>query len=195
MPTPSGQPSHRRGAAVDAVVLTTVCDLLGDRGYGFSIDDVAQQADVHKTTIYRKWATKPMLIAAAMDHLAQRTVDLDHSDDPIADLYELTRRVAAALRTEAGGNTLRAVIAAAADDPELATVTQRFLARRYDTAIAIISAGQHTGRLRDDLDPHIVWTCIANPLHMHTILGDPADDAAAVTIVDHVLAGALATAP
>jgi AcrR family transcriptional regulator len=171
-------------------VLDTVCRLLEDHGYGFSIDDVALEAQVHKTTVYRKWATKPMLVAAALDRLAERTIDLEPSDDPVADLYELTRRVARALATKAGGNTLRAVIAAAADDPELSATTRRFMTRRYGTAVAIIEAGQRTGVLRDDLDPQILWTCIVNPLHMRAMLGDPADEAAAVTVVEHVLGGA-----
>lgn len=192
MPVTADPPSHRRGAAVDQRVLDVVSQLLGERGYGFTIDDVAQQAQVHKTTVYRRWATKPMLVAAAMDRLAQRTIDLDPSDDPVADLYELARRVAAALRTTAGGNALRAVIAATADDPALEQETQRFLTRRYDTAVAIIRAGQQAGQLSADLDPRVVWTCIVNPLHVGAILGDPADDTAVTAIVDHVLAGARA---
>lgn len=194
MPATPEKPSHRRGAAVDEVVIDGVTQLLGDRGYRFTIDDVARLAQVHKTTIYRKWATKPLLVAAAMDRLAQATVDRDPGDDPVADLYELTRRVAAALRTTAGGNTLRAVIAAAVDDPELETATRRFLTRRYDTAVSIIKAGQQAGQLRDDLDPPTVWMCIVNPLHMRAILGDPADDTAATSIVNHVLAGATSEA-
>lgn len=190
----AGAPSHRRGAAVDRKVLGVVAQLLGERGYGFSIDDVATLAEVHKTTIYRRWATKPTLVAAALQQLAQATIDLDPSDDPVADLYLLTRRVAATLRTPAGGNTIRAVVAAAADDPELTEVTRRFLHGRYETAVAVIEAGQQAGRLRDDLDPQIVWRCIVNPLHVRALLGDPADDATATAIVEHVLTGAHAEA-
>ncbi len=190
-----GKRSHRRGAVVDARVLEAVVSLLGEVGYGFTYEEVAQRAGVHKTTVYRHWDSKPGLVAAALERFAEETVDLPPSDDPIADLFELGRRVARTLRTAHGGTTIRALVAAAGDDPELVATAERFLTRRYSPAVGMIRAGQRTGQLRADLDPVLTWQSIANPLHMRAILGDPADEATAAALIEQVLAGAYAAAP
>jgi len=195
MPTPEEQPGHRRGAVVEARVLDAVSEVLGEIGYGFTFEEVAQRARVHKTTVYRHWSTKPRLVAAALERFAEQTIDLSLSDDPVADLFELSRRVARTLGSPAGGTTIRALLAAAADDPELLETAERFLTRRYDHAVAVIRAGQRTGQLRGDLDPVLTWQSIVNPLHMRAILGHPADDATAVAMIEQVLAGAYAAAP
>ncbi len=47
------EPTHRRGQVVLDQVLDATLSLLAEYGYAFSVDDVAEAADVHKTTIYR----------------------------------------------------------------------------------------------------------------------------------------------
>lgn len=71
---PDSRPTHRRGAAVEVAVLDTVIVLLSELGYGFSIDEVASRASVHKTTIYRNWTTKPQLVATAISRFAARDI-------------------------------------------------------------------------------------------------------------------------
>ncbi len=194
MSASQGQPGHRRGAVVEARVLEAVTSLLGDVGYGFTFEEVARRARVHKTTVYRHWGSKPRLVVAALERFAAETIDLPPGDDPVADLFELSRRVARTLGSAQGGTTIRALVAAAADDPELVETAERFLTRRYEHAVAIIRAGQRMGQLRADLDPVLTWQSIVNPLHMRVILGDPADEATATELVEQVLTGAYAAA-
>ncbi len=175
-------------------MLDAVAELLGEVGYAFTYEEVARRAGVHKTTVYRHWDSKPGLVAAALERFAEETIDLPVGDDPVADLFELSRRVAGALATPVGGTTIRALVAAAADDPDLLASAERFLIRRYDLAITIIRAGQRMGQLREGLDPVLTWQSIANPLHLRAILGDPADEATATELVEQVLTGAYAAA-
>lgn len=181
---------QRRGAAVQAAVLDVTLDLIGQRGYGFSIDDVAERAEVHKTTIYRNWATKPALVAASIDRLAEANISAARSDDPINDLIALTLEVAKTLRDPRGAQAIRAVVAAAADDPNLVDTARRFLTARYEIATAIIDRAIAHGQMRSDLDAGLVWRSIVNPLHMSAIIGEAASDTTARTIVDNVLRGA-----
>jgi AcrR family transcriptional regulator len=184
------EPSHRRGQVVLDRVLDTTLALLAEHGYAFSVDEVAAQANVHKTTIYRRWPTKAALVAAAVGRLATSEIPVRHTDDPLADLTRLALDVARALRTGAGSGAIRAVLAAAADDPELVPTARQFLTGRYQLAIDIIQRGMDDGTIRQDLDPTIVWEAIVNPLHIRAILGHPATDHTARQLVDLALHGA-----
>lgn len=181
---------RRRGPAVRDAVLDATAELLAERGYSFSIDEVAAAADVHKTTIYRNWTTKAILVAATIDRHAETSIEVHRSDDPLADLHDLAVGVARALRHPMGAQAIRAVVAAAADDPELVGTAERFLGGRYQIAVDIVSDAVARGQLRDGTDGLLVWQAIVNPLHMRTILGTPASDKVAMDLVELVLDGA-----
>lgn len=182
--------SHRRGAAVGQAVLDTALALLAERGYDFTVDDVAERAGVHKTTVYRRWETKAQLVAAAVQQLADRDVVGRDTGDALADLEELTLQVAGALRRPAGVNALRAALSSAGADAELRGVAAGFLAGRYAMATRLLRAAQDDGLVRRDLDPTLVWQAIVNPLHLNAVLGGPLDDATARGLLRIVLDGA-----
>jgi AcrR family transcriptional regulator len=184
------EPTHRRGPAVLEQVLDATLALLAEHGYGFSVDDVAREANVHKTTIYRRWPTKAALVGAAVARLAALAVPADRSADPIADLTHLALGVARALRTGAGTGALRAVLAAAGDDPEIVPTARQFLTGRYQLAVDIINDGVAAGTFRDDNDPTVIWEAIVNPLHIRAILGTPASDHTTRQLVTLAVAGA-----
>jgi len=185
-------PTHRRGAAVDERVLEATLALLAEHGYEFTIEQVAGVAEVHKTTIYRRWDTKPALVAAAVQQLANQSVEVIASGDPLADLTTLAVQVAAALRHPAGLNALRAALTTSGADPELGAVAGRFLNSRYLVATPLVESAQELGLLRADLDPVLVWQAIVNPLHLNAVTGGRVDDATARSLVDLVLRGARA---
>jgi AcrR family transcriptional regulator len=171
-------------------VLDTTLALLAEHGYAFSVDDVARTADVHKTTIYRHWPTKAALIGGAVARLAQVEIDTTRSDDPIADLTRLALGVARTLRTGAAMGALRAVLAAAVDDPEIVPMARQFLTSRYRLAVDILRDASDRGVIRDDVDPTLIWEAIVNPLHLRSVLGTPADDDVARMLVSIVVDGA-----
>jgi AcrR family transcriptional regulator len=171
-------------------VLDTTLEFLAEHGYAFSVDDIAQAAGVHKTTVYRRWPTKAALVGAAVTRLAAIEVPDRRTGDPIVDLTRLALDVARAVRTGAGTGALRAVLAAAGDDPEIVPVARQFLTGRYQLAVAIIENGIELGVFRDDIDPTIVWEAIVNPLHVRAILGTPASDHVCRQLVTLAVSGA-----
>jgi AcrR family transcriptional regulator len=171
-------------------VLDTTVGILAERGYAFSVDEVALGAGVHKTTIYRRWPTKAALVGAAAGRLAAIEVPDRRTGDPLADLTGLALDVARLLRSAAGQGVLRAVLAAAGDDPQMVVAARQLLTGRYQRAIDVIEAGIEAGTLRDDIDPTIVWESIVNPLHVRAILGAPASDDVCRQLVGLALEGA-----
>jgi AcrR family transcriptional regulator len=183
-------PDQRRGQAVHDAVLDATLAALAQHGYGFSVDDVARAAGVHKTTVYRRWETKAVLVAAAVQRLADVQVAVPDTGDVVADLTTLAVQVARALRTPAGTQAIRAAVAAAADDPQLVEVAGAFLTSRYSVAADLIQAGQKSGALRAGADPVLLWQAMVNPLHMSAICGTPPSDDAARQLVALVIEGA-----
>jgi AcrR family transcriptional regulator len=177
---------------VHDAVLDVTLRLVAERGYAFSVDDVAAAAGVHKTTIYRNWTTKAALVAAAIDRLAAAEIVVPRTGDALADLAALATSVGRTLRSPAGAQAIRAVVAAAADDTELVESARRFLGERYGVAVALVEEGVEQGALRAGTDPLLVWQAIVNPLHMRAILGEPASDVVVAELVELVLAGARA---
>ena len=183
------EPTHRRGEAVADAVLDTTLALITERGAGFSMEDVAAAAGVHKTTVYRRWPTRPALIGAAAERLANAAVPPVTTGDPIADLHTLAVSVAKVLRSPTGGALLRAVVAAGAEDPDTLQVTRSFLTGRYRLATDLIADAQRAGRIRSDVDATLLWEAMVNPLHVRALLGSPASNATARRLVDLVLVG------
>lgn len=181
---------HRRGTHVDETVLSATLELLISRGYDFTIEDVAVKSDVHKTTIYRRWDSKPTLVAAAITLLSEQTVVAGETKDPIADLVNLALQVAKALTGSSGRNPLRATLAAAGSDPELGSIAREFFRSRYAVAVPLVRRAQEAGLIRPDVDPVLLWQAIVNPMHLDAICGNDTTSKRARELTDLVLQGA-----
>ena len=190
MTVPSEATRQRRGAAVVDAVLHATVALVAERGYGFSVDDVARRAHVHKTSIYRRYATRAALVSAAVEGLTSREISIALTSDPLADLSTLAVSVAALLASPAGARTLRAVVASASEDEEAVTTARRFLAGRFDLVVDIVARAVTLGQLRAGTDPVSLWGAIVNPLHVRVLLGYPVTEGAARDLVDLALEGA-----
>ncbi len=184
--------AHPRGEPVAQTVIEATLALLAERGYEFSIEEVAERARVHKTTIYRRWETKARLVASAMQQIGDRDVTAPDSGDVLADLEHLAVQVARALRRPAAANALRAALSTAGADPELRNVAAEFLANRYETATRLLRAAQNHGIIQQHLDPALIWRAIVNPLHLNAVIGGSLTDRTARALCRIVLDGARA---
>jgi AcrR family transcriptional regulator len=182
--------SHRRGASVEAGILDATVALLAERGFELSVDEVAARAGVHRSNVYRRWETKPQLVAAAIRQVAERSVEVRITGDVPADLQDAAVQVARSLRAEAGRNLLRAALAAGGADPEIAAVVREFFAARYATVVPLIEQGVVDGTLRANVEPGLLWQAIVNPMHMDAVCGLDTSDDRARALVDLILSGA-----
>jgi len=63
-----------RRAGADEEILAVTLELLREEGYReLSVDEIAEQTGIAKTTIYRRWPSKGVLVAAALASLAPRS--------------------------------------------------------------------------------------------------------------------------
>lgn len=64
---------RRRGAELEEALLEATWDELTEAGYGaLTFDAVAQRAETSRTVVYRRWATKPELVEAAITFMGRR---------------------------------------------------------------------------------------------------------------------------
>lgn len=86
-------PQRRRGAALESALLDAAWDELVEKGYdAFTIESVAERAQTARAVIYRRWATKPELVRAAIAHHGSREhVSAPDTGSLRSDLIELVR--------------------------------------------------------------------------------------------------------
>lgn len=188
--TPQSRP-RPRGLADDSVLEATA-QLLVERAYSFSVEEVATLAGVHKTTIYRRFTTKAALVGAALEQMSLTTIPVTSTStsDALADLAALAEAVATALSGPTGARVMRAAIAAATEDPDVQTIARRYFAGRFDVAAQILGRAIASGELRAGTDPVLFWAAIVNPLQVRALLGHPVSAVTARELLALALDGA-----
>lgn len=184
---PGGRAAHVRSTVLDATSA-----LLEEVGYDeLSIDDVAARAGVHKTTVYRRWPTKPALIADAARVQAAVDVPTPDTGTLLGDLQTLAREVAANIGSAGGGRRARTIVAAAAGSDELSHVVHSFWAHRLGAATPIIERAVDRGELPDAADANLLIEAVVGPIWLRLLLtGEPVDDDFADRIAELVTSGA-----
>jgi AcrR family transcriptional regulator len=168
-----------RSARVRAAVLAATLAELADRGYsGASLDDVAARAEVHKTTVYRRWRTKEALVLDAMLEQASQTVAVPDTGTLRGDLLELARRSAAIQTSPAGEAVVRAVAGEAPGNPQIAAASRRFWAERLQLDRTILQRARDRGEIGTATPRRPVIEALLGPLYFRLLVtGEPLDDA------------------
>jgi AcrR family transcriptional regulator len=176
-------------------VLDATSSLLGEVGYDkLSIDEVALRAGVHKTTIYRRWPTKPDLIADAARVEAAENVPIPNTGRLLGDLRALAHEVAANIGSNAGARRARTIVAAAASSDELASVMHSFWAHRLGEAAAIIHRAIDRRELPASADANLLIEAVVGPIWLRLLLtGETVDAEFADDIAELVTIGAAAS--
>lgn len=182
-----------RSARVRAAVIAATLEELAAHGYsGLSLDSVATRAEVHRTSIYRRWRTKEMLVLDAMLEQAAETVAVPDTGSLRGDLLELAQRSAAIQTSPAGEAVVRAVAGEAPGNPELAAANARFWAERLELDRTIVERARGRGEIGPRADPGPAIEALLGPLYFRLLVtGEPLDPGFIEGIVDLVLAGCL----
>lgn len=195
--TPRGRP---RDTQVDERVLPIAAALIFERGYaGLSIDEVAEQAAVAKTTLYRRWPTKDHLAVAVVARL-QEDDEITDTGDIRLDLVNYLEKIAAGLnRMRAAGRregpsagVVGELVAAAARHDDIGRLTREQYAKRNALALGLIERARVRGELRADLDAEALFDQLAGALYYRVMItGTPVDRAYADRLVSCALEGNL----
>jgi AcrR family transcriptional regulator len=160
-----------RSSAADQAILDATIALFADRGYdGLTIEAVAEQAGVAKSTIYRRYTDKADLLLAAVECSTggrSATPDTGSLDE---DLFQIARNLRRVLTTTDVGKTLPATLAAVARHPALARAHRAFIAQRRRAALAAVVRGIERAEISKHTDPDLLVDMIAGPIFYRTFV-------------------------
>jgi AcrR family transcriptional regulator len=187
--TRDGEPARGRprDAGRDLVILDATLKLLVEVGYDqLSIESVAAEAGVGKPTVYRRYAGKAALVAAAVEHRAASVPPATRTGDLRQALLQTVGWLAEQIAEQEIG-LLGAMFAGMRSDPDLAAEMRRIL--RRDEAVM---TEQPFGNVRgEQLIPSAaeLFAEIAPALIVHRLIvvGENCDQSFVEHIVDDIL--------
>ncbi|TDQ50775.1 TetR family transcriptional regulator [Actinorugispora endophytica] len=152
-----------------ADVLAAVNALLTEDGYdALSIEAVADRSGVHRTTVYRRWGSVPMLLVDLLDLGAEDDWRAPDTGSLEGDLIAVNREVRDAL--SADPSPTLAVIAASFRSPEAAQALRRFWADRYERCAVAVQRAVDRGEVPAGTDPDRLLIAATGPLYHHRVL-------------------------
>jgi len=158
------RPGRQRSEAADEMILDTTLDCLREYGYaGLTMAGVIERAGVSSATLYRRWATKPELVAAAVEFLAPEPTELD-TGSLAGDVNALLRHIAKAYAARnAFGESM---LGDALIDNELtARINEKVVAPRVRLLGCILDRAVARGELLDPPAADIAHALLVGPLY------------------------------
>jgi AcrR family transcriptional regulator len=158
------EPSQPRRERVRQLVLDATADLIAEVGVErASIDEVANRSGVAKSTIYRHFESKPVLVVEAVHTCMSHPVLTDTGsvrDDLIGCFAGMTK----ASYEGRLGDMMLSLMDAAQRDPELGRLVRGMNEQKRRVAIDVVERAVARGELPADLDVELFVTMLSGPL-------------------------------
>lgn len=180
---------RRRGEQLDAAIRSAVVALLSEGGpAAVTMESVAARARTSKPVLYRRWSDARNLLRDTLLRTAKSAIPHQDSGSYRADMLAVLRGWAE-LFTGPAGPTMRAVVAAMADDDDLGRMFRdEIMAWRKEEMAALLARGIARGDVRADVPVHLARELGQSVLwHRLLVTGDPITDELVVELVDEVL--------
>jgi len=177
-------------------ILESTMKLLDERQAGalsvqkLSIERIAREAGVSKTTIYRWWPSKTALVIDTFldNHIARTPV---RADVPAIDA--LREHLASLAEVYSGyeGHLMAQLVAECQYDPQaMAEFRLRFWNHRQDAVALLIGRAVQSGEIRGDIAPEVIADLLYAPIYFRLLLqSGPLDRESMHQILDAALVG------
>ncbi len=186
-----------RSTEADEAIAHAALSLLAEAGFeGVTVEAVAQRAGVARTTVYRRYPGKPELLVTVLAHACRAAVDDPDTGTVVGDLTAVAEGLNRALTSTDIGRALPAVIAAAAQHPDVAEAHRTFVASRRRVAIAAVARGIERGEVDPDVDPDTLVDLVVGPVfHRRFMSRRPVGDGWIAEIVTRAVRACAPTGP
>lgn len=164
------RPGGRTARIAGSVFAAAVAELT-ERGYAdISVESIAARAGVHKTTVYRRWGSKPELIRQALAGAASAHIQVPDTGSVEADVGVLARAVQAILFAPQGAAITTALIVGGLSSPEIAGLMRQFWAGRLEAIRVIVDRAVQRGQLPVGTDPAAFMHAVSAPLYYRLLV-------------------------
>jgi AcrR family transcriptional regulator len=165
-------PGRPRSEESRQSILRSTLKLLKEEG-GFadlSIEAIADDANVGKTTVYRWWPTKAALVADAFSASADSELRFQDTGSTQNDISQQMRRLIRIFQSKRG-KVVQALLAGGQSDPELIEAfRERFLWPRRKQAYQTLERGIDRGELPAGCDLDLVLDSLYGPIYMRFLI-------------------------
>jgi len=189
--TTERKPGRPRDPQADRAILQATLKLLTDQGYaGMSIERVASEAGVGKTTIYRRYASKEELAADAVGSLRDELGPPPNTGNTRTDIIEMIVQIQIAFERGPGLAMIGALLVEERRNPELFELfRERIILPRRDEAITVLRRGVDRGEIRANVDLEVPWQAMVGAVLARHIMGVPESRERIEETVDTIWSG------
>jgi AcrR family transcriptional regulator len=160
----TARPGGRTARVTEAVFAAAIAELSSRDYADISVESIAARAGVHKTTVYRRWGSKPELIAQALAVVTATTIQVPDTGSVEGDLHALARAVQGLLSIPEGAAITTALIVGGLSSPEIAGLMKQFWAGRQAAVGVIVDRAFARGELPAGTDPAALMHALSAPL-------------------------------
>lgn len=166
---PPGRP--RSEESRQSILRSTLKLLQQDGGFAeLSIEAIAAEANVGKTTVYRWWPTKGALVADAFSASADKELRFPNTGSVYTDINLQMRGLIRIFRSQRG-KVVAALLAGGQSDPELLKAYRdRFLWPRRRQAYQTLQRGVDRGELPVGCDFDLILDSLYGPILMRFLI-------------------------
>lgn len=183
-----------RAARVVSDVLIATAEELSRVGYAaLRVEDVASRSGVNKTTIYRRWPTKPELVGAAL-RAVWESPEVPDTGSLRSDLLASLKKTASFAMSPIGRGLTR-VIQIERAHPELEPIAISLREEFRGIRELLVKRGIERQELPESTDVRFLTDMVAAPVFFRLFTeGESVDAVFIETVVDVVLSGVRACA-
>lgn len=182
---PGGRSSRVRRAVYDAAL--EALENRGDRP--LTIPEIAARAEVHPTSIYRRWGTVERLVVEAVLDQSEQHLPIPNTGLLRTDLVQFAEELTRYADNPHSAALLRALAATTDDDPEMEAIRLQFWENRMAAASTMVIRAIARGEAPDTTDPRRVLELLIAPIHFRTLLShQPLDETLPSRLADAAIA-------
>ena len=156
-----------RTEKVRQMVAKVVLGFLEEGKTQFTLSEVATEAGIHRSTLYRRWKNQEELIQEALSLHASK-IDIPNSGNWKEDIHLLVKSLAVFAADPVEQAIYRAMINP--DNPGLTAKMIEYWQPLMEEQASPIRRAQERGEVCKELDPQNVLTLIISPLLMHSLV-------------------------
>lgn len=175
-PSPMGRP---RSLESEQAILAATWKLLKDMSVRqISIEAIARDAGVGKTTIYRWWPSKAAVIVDAFLAQVETSLPFLETETAADALSHQMGRVVQVFGGDVGRIVAQIIAEGQCDSGALENFRDRFLNPRRDAARQVIERGIESGEFDSSLEPDIAMDILYGPIYYRLLVQHlPLDEA------------------
>jgi len=175
-----------RSARVRAAVLKSAFSLLMEKGFeAFNIAEVAARAEVHETSIYRRWHNRNALALEASLDFAKSALPVPDTGSLRSDLIALVKSYVA-LMLSSQGQAL--AMMSLSQHPHVVAAREKLWRWRFESLRPIFERAVARGEFPRDGDSTTFLEMLIAPLHLRRLItGEPLEDWPYEEVIDRLL--------